>query len=89
MKKIAKYFTAPWCGPCRMYKPIVSEVIAEGHDIEEINVDEQQEEALKYRIMSVPVILILEVDKKKKTETVVDSIFGVVPKDELIRRLKA
>lgn len=89
MKKIAKYFTAPWCGPCRMYKPVIQEVISEGHDIEEINVDEQQDEALKYRIMSVPVILILEVDKKKKTETVVDSIHGVVPKDELLRRLKA
>ena len=72
-----------------MYKPVIQEVIAEGHDIEEINVDEQQDEALKYRIMSVPVILILEVDKKKKTETVVDSIHGVVPKDELLRRLKA
>ena len=72
-----------------MYKPVIQEVISEGHDIEEINVDEQQDEALKYRIMSVPVILILEVDKKKKTETVVDSIHGVVPKDELLRRLKA
>ena len=56
---------------------------------EEINVDEKQDEALKYGIMSVPVILILEIDKKKKTEKVVDSIYGVVPKDELLRRLKA
>ena len=87
MKKIAKYFTAPWCGPCRMYKPVVQEVISEGHDIEEINVDDRQDEALKYNVMSVPIILILEIDKKKKTETVVDAIHGVVPKDELLRRL--
>ena len=89
MKKIAKYFTAPWCGPCRMYKPVVQEVISEGHDIEEINVDDRQDEALKYNVMSVPIILILEIDKKKKTETVVDAIHGVVPKDELLRRLNA
>jgi thioredoxin 1 len=89
MKKIAKYFTAPWCGPCRMYKPVVQEVISEGHAIEEVNVDENQDEAAKYGVMSVPIILILEVNTKKKTETVVDAIHGVVPKDELLRRLSA
>ena len=34
--KTTKYFTAPWCGPCKMFKPVVHEVIAEGYDIEEI-----------------------------------------------------
>ncbi len=87
--KIAKYFTAPWCGPCKMYKPTVHEVIAEGHQIEEINVDDNQEIAAKYGVMSVPVILILELDEDAKTETVTDVIYGVVPKDEHLRRLRA
>jgi thiol-disulfide isomerase/thioredoxin len=87
--KIAKYFTAPWCGPCRSFKPTVHEVIAEGHQIEEINVDDDQESAAKYGIMSVPVILILELDQDAKTETVADVIYGVVDKPELLRRLKA
>ena len=87
--KIAKYFTAPWCGPCRTFKPVVHEVIAEGHQIEEINVDENQDSAAKYGVMSVPMILILELDEDAKTETVTDAIHGVVPKDELLRRLKA
>jgi thioredoxin 1 len=85
--KIAKYFTAPWCGPCRMFKPVVHEVIAEGNDIEEINVDDNQELAQKYGIMSVPVILILELDEQAKTETVTDVVYGVVSKDELVRKL--
>ena len=80
MKKIAKYFTAPWCGPCRMYKPVVQEVISEGHDIEEINVDDRQDEALKYNVMSVPIILILEIDKKKKTERWLMPFTGLFPR---------
>tara|TARA_A100001037_G_scaffold63293_1_gene55310 strand:+ start:22838 stop:23104 length:267 start_codon:yes stop_codon:yes gene_type:complete len=85
--KIAKYFTAPWCGPCKMFKPVVHEVIAEGNAIEEINVDDNQEIAEKYGIMSVPVILILELDETAMTETVVDAVYGVVSKDELLRAL--
>lgn len=85
--KLAKYFTAPWCGPCRMFKPVVQEVIAEGNDIEEINVDDNQELAQKYGIMSVPVVLILELDEQANTETVVDVVYGAVSKDELVRKL--
>ncbi len=78
--KTTKYFTAPWCGPCKMFKPVVHEVIAEGYDIEEINVDDDQATATKYGIMSVPTILILELDVDAKTETVADVIYGVVDK---------
>jgi len=70
-----------------MFKPVVHEVIAEGNAIEEINVDDNQEIAEKYGIMSVPVILILELDETAMTETVVDAVYGVVSKDELLRAL--
>ena len=71
-----------------MFKPVVHEVIAEGYAIEEVNVDDDQEIAAKYGIMSVPTILILDLDEDAKTETVADVIYGVVDKAELLRRLK-
>ena len=38
MKK-AKYFTASWCGPCKSFKPIIKELIAEGLPIEIVDID--------------------------------------------------
>jgi len=81
MKK-AKYFSAKWCGPCKMFKPVVSNLIDEGYDIEMVDVDDNQLEAMKYQIMSVPTV-IFEEDGK-----VVDAVLGVTSRDDLIDRLK-
>lgn len=85
--KVVKYFTAPWCGPCRLFKPIVHEVMNEGYEIQEINVDEDQEDAEKYGIMSVPVVVVLEVDTTANKETVVDVAYGALSKQELIEKV--
>ena len=65
--KTAKYFTATWCGPCKTFKPIVIELIEDGYSIEIIDLDEQKEIAVKYRISSVPIMIIeengIEVDR--------------------------
>ena len=37
--KTAKYFTASWCGPCKMFKPIMKEIEREGHSIQFIDID--------------------------------------------------
>ena len=58
--KNAKYFSASWCGPCKMFKPVVNELIQEGHPIEIIDVDENQELAQQYQVMSVPTIVVEE-----------------------------
>lgn len=79
--KTAKYFSASWCGPCKMFKPVVNELIDEGHSIEIVDVDDDQELALKYQVMSVPTI-VFEEDGK-----IVDSILGATSKDDLIQRL--
>ena len=50
-------FWAPWCGPCRMVLPIydtLSEEYAGKFKFCKINVDENQQTAMKYKIMSIP-----------------------------------
>ena len=39
--KTAKYFTATWCGPCKMFKPLAMELKEEGYSIDIIDMDEQ------------------------------------------------
>ena len=80
-KKKAKYFTAVWCGPCRMYAPVVEELVTEGYDIEKINVDVELDMAQQYGIMSVPTIVV------ENSEGVVDVLMGVYPKEEIAQRL--
>ncbi len=50
-------FWAPWCGPCKMAEPVLDELSEEYKDkvaIAKVNVDENQESAQKYGIMSIP-----------------------------------
>jgi thioredoxin 1 len=79
--KTAKYFSATWCGPCRTFKPVIQEAIADGHSIEIVDVDENQSLAQQYQIMSVPT-LVIEQDGQ-----IVDSVVGATSKDDLIQRL--
>jgi thioredoxin 1 len=79
--KTAKYFSASWCGPCRMFKPIVNELIDDGHEIEIIDVDSNQALAQQYQVMSIPTIVFEE------NGQVVDSVIGTTTKDDLIQRL--
>lgn len=53
------YFTAAWCGPCKMFKPVVQQVQAElGVSVNIIDVDSQKDLTQKYNITSVPTILV-------------------------------
>ena len=53
------YFTATWCGPCKMFKPTVQAVSAEtGISINYIDVDQQQDMAQRYNVSSVPTIIV-------------------------------
>ena len=53
------YFTATWCGPCKMFKPTVQAVSAEtGVGINYIDVDQQKDLAQKYNVSSVPTIIV-------------------------------
>ena len=79
--KTAKYFSATWCGPCRVFKPVVQEAIDEGYSIELVDIDENLELAQQYQIMSVPTLVI------EKDGQIVDSVLGSTTKEDLIQRL--
>ncbi len=79
-------FYADWCGPCKMVAPIVSELAEEYAGIFKIgklNVDESSETASKYRVMSIPTLIIF------KNGTAVETIVGAVPKKALVDKLEA
>ena len=53
------YFTATWCGPCKMFKPTVQAVSSElGVGINYIDVDQQRDMAQRYNVSSVPTIIV-------------------------------
>lgn len=55
-------FWAPWCGPCRAVVPLVEEIAGERSDIQvgKINVDEEQDLARQFRIMSIPTLMVIK-----------------------------
>jgi len=71
---------APWCGPCRMIHPIIEELAVEMKGkvvFGKLNVDENQSTALKYKIMSIPSLLVF------KNGDLADVIIGAMPKQML------
>jgi len=72
-------FWASWCGPCRMLSPIVDEVAAAHPEVKvgKINVDEQQELAQQYGIMSIPTLIVFK-NGQKANESV-----GLIPKEKV------
>ena len=79
--KVAKYFSATWCGPCKAFKPIMKELSDEGYDIEFIDGDENQDLAVQYNIRSVPTTIIEEDGEE------VSRIVGVKTKEEMVKEL--
>lgn len=57
-KTVLVDFWAVWCGPCRMLSPVVDQVAEENPNIKvcKVNVDEEQQLAIKYGVMSIPTL---------------------------------
>lgn len=73
-------FWAPWCGPCRMLSPVVDEIAGELEGkivVAKCNVDENQDLAMRYGVMSIPTVVML-----KGGAEVMRSV-GAVPKPKL------
>ena len=71
------YFTADWCGPCKKVRPIVQELIQDGHSFQIIDVDIEKELVKKFEISSVPTFILF------KNEKSVNRISGAQTKNQL------
>jgi thioredoxin 1 len=79
-------FWAEWCNPCKMIAPIVDEIAAEKDGqlkVTKLNVDNAQELAAQYNIMSIPSLLIF------KNGEVAETIVGAMSKDQLSEKINA
>ena len=74
---------ADWCGPCRMVVPLVEEIAEERSDIKvvKINVDEEQELAMQFGVMSIPTLVVM------KNGKVVNQATGARPKAQILAML--
>src|SRR5699024_2352038 len=71
-------FWAPWCGPCKMIAPVLEKLDGEMSDtvkIVKLNVEDNQETAGNYVVMSIPTLLLM------KDGNVVDQVVGFQPKE--------
>lgn len=78
-------FYADWCGPCKMMAPVVEELAGELQGkarVGKINVDENQDLAMKYEVKSIPTLIIFKEGKE------INRFVGVRDKNELLNEFK-
>ena len=79
-------FWAEWCGPCKMLTPILEELSNEMKkeiNIVKVNLDENQDLAMKYSIRSIPTLLLF------KEGNLIDTKVGLLPKNEIVTWFKS
>jgi len=77
-------FWAEWCAPCRMVAPVLEELVSESRGtltLAKVNVDDNPGLAARYGIRSIPTILFVKGGK------VLDQVIGLVPKNQLKKKL--
>ena len=79
-------FWAEWCGPCKMLTPILEELSNEMKNeitVVKVNLDENQDLAMKYSIRSIPTLLLF------KEGNLIDTKVGLLPKNEIVTWFKS
>ena len=79
-------FWAEWCGPCKMLTPILEELSNEMKNeinVVKVNLDENQDLAMKYSIRSIPTLLLF------KEGNLIDTKVGLLPKNEIVTWYKS
>lgn len=84
-KPVLVDFWASWCSPCRMLSPIVDEIAKEQNDVKvcKINVDENQDLAAMFQVMSIPTLVLIKDGK------IVNKSIGYKPKQAILQMLNA
>jgi thioredoxin 1 len=77
-------FWAPWCGPCRMVSPVLEEINGERTDLRvvKLNVDENQQTAVKYEVLSIPTMILF------RQGQMVKKLIGAQPKARIEAELE-
>ena len=77
-------FWAPWCGPCRIVAPVLEELNSEREELRvvKLNVDENQQTAAQYQVLSIPTLILFRGGAPAKT------IVGALPKKRLEAELE-
>ena len=77
-------FWAPWCGPCRVVAPVLEEIASERPDLRivKLNVDENQQTAAQYQVLSIPTLILFKGGAPVKT------VVGAYPKKKLEQELE-
>jgi len=77
-------FWAPWCGPCRIIAPSLEEINDENDNLRvvKLNVDDNQQTAAQYNVMSIPTLIVFKNGQPAKT------IIGAMPKKRLEQELE-
>ena len=77
-------FWAPWCGPCRMVGPVIEELagdFAGQIKVGKLNVDDNQQTAMNFRVMSIPTVILF------KDGQPVETMVGAMPKGAYLNKL--
>lgn len=77
-------FWATWCGPCKMIAPVVAEIAKEYEGtikVGKVNVDEENALAMKYRVASIPTLMLF------KNGQVVNTSVGYLPKASILNMI--
>lgn len=79
-KTVLLDFWASWCGPCKMVSPIVDQIADEHPEIKvgKVNVDEEQELAAEFKVMSIPSLFVVKDGK------ITNQAVGAMPKNQIL-----
>jgi thioredoxin 1 len=77
-------FWAPWCGPCRVVAPVLEEIAGEREDLRivKLNVDENQQTAAAFEVLSIPTLILFKAGQPVK------KVIGAYPKKRLEAELE-
>lgn len=78
-------FWAPWCGPCKMLGPIIDELSESVNDVKicKLNTDEADQIAIRYRVMSIPTLMLFKGGEPAAT------MIGLKSKSEILQFIQS